>query len=87
MTTALSLAAASAEWWREAVRSSVRRGNGRDERGEPPSPAPWTRNIRGGFMGLFMVYALSSWLTRLMAMAGYSLGSALNFVIVFNVLG
>ena len=37
------------------------------------------------FMGLFMVYALSSWLTKLMAMAGYSLGSALNFVIVFNV--
>jgi len=35
--------------------------------------------------GLFMVYALSSWLTTLMAMAGYSLGSALNFVIVFNV--
>jgi AAHS family benzoate transporter-like MFS transporter len=36
------------------------------------------------FMGLFMVYALSAWLTKLMAMAGYSLGSALNFVIVFN---
>jgi len=35
--------------------------------------------------GLFMVYALSSWLTKLMAMAGYTLGSALNFVIVFNV--
>ena len=35
--------------------------------------------------GLFMVYALSSWLTKLMAMAGFSLGSALNFVIVFNV--
>lgn len=32
-----------------------------------------------------MVYALSSWLTKLMAMAGYSLGSALNFVLVFNV--
>jgi MFS transporter, AAHS family, benzoate transport protein len=37
------------------------------------------------FMGLFMVYALSSWLTKLMAMAGYSLGSALNFTLVFNV--
>ncbi|MDM0116276.1 MFS transporter [Variovorax sp. J22R133] len=37
------------------------------------------------FMGLFMVYALSSWLTKLMALAGYSLGSALNFVLVFNV--
>ena len=34
--------------------------------------------------GLFMVYALNSWLTQLMAMAGFSLGSALNFVIVFN---
>ncbi|RWU17269.1 MFS transporter [Pseudomonas alkylphenolica] len=34
--------------------------------------------------GLFMVYALNSWLTKLMAMAGFSLGSALNFVIVFN---
>lgn len=37
------------------------------------------------FMGLFMVYSLSSWLTKLMAMAGYSLGSALNFVLVFNI--
>ena len=36
------------------------------------------------FFGLFMVYALSSWLTKLMAMAGYSLGSALTFVLVFN---
>lgn len=36
------------------------------------------------FFGLFMVYALSSWLTKLMALAGYSLGSALNFVLVFN---
>jgi MFS transporter, AAHS family, benzoate transport protein len=36
------------------------------------------------FMGLFMVYALSSWLTKLMALAGYSLGSALTFVLVFN---
>jgi len=42
--------------------------------------------IWAAFMtGLFMVYALNSWLTKLMAMAGYSLGSALNFVIVFNV--
>ena len=37
------------------------------------------------FFGLFMVYALSSWLTKLMAMAGYSLGSALTFVLVFNI--
>jgi AAHS family benzoate transporter-like MFS transporter len=36
------------------------------------------------FFGLFMVYALSSWLTKLLALAGYSLGSALNFVLVFN---
>ena len=31
-----------------------------------------------------MVYALSSWLTKLMAGAGYSLGSALTFVLVLN---
>ena len=37
------------------------------------------------FMGLFMIYALSSWLTKLMAMAGYSLGSALTFSLVLNV--
>lgn len=37
------------------------------------------------FSGLFMVYALSSWLTKLMAMSGYSLGSALSFVIALNV--
>ncbi|CAN7408404.1 MFS transporter [Pseudoduganella sp. LjRoot289] len=37
------------------------------------------------FFGLFMVYALSSWLTKLLAMSGYSLGSALNFVLVFNI--
>ncbi|MCY1232972.1 H+ symporter family [compost metagenome] len=35
-------------------------------------------------MCLFMVYALSSWLTKLMAAAGYSLGSALTFVLVLN---
>ncbi|WP_454743543.1 MFS transporter [Cupriavidus necator] len=33
---------------------------------------------------LFTIYALSSWLTKLMAMSGYNLGSALNFVIVYN---
>lgn len=37
------------------------------------------------FMGLFMIYALSSWLTKLMALAGYSLGSALNFSLMLNV--
>ena len=36
------------------------------------------------FMCLLMVYALSSWLTKLMAGAGYSLGSALTFVLVLN---
>ena len=36
------------------------------------------------FTCLFMVYALSSWLTKLMASAGYSLGSALNFVLALN---
>lgn len=64
---------------------------------ERPTSAPVAKLFQDGrgfstamiwiafFMGLFMVYALSSWLTKLMAMAGYSLGSALNFVIVFNV--
>jgi len=37
------------------------------------------------FMCLFMVFALSSWLTKLMSNAGYSLGSALTFVLVLNV--
>jgi AAHS family benzoate transporter-like MFS transporter len=36
------------------------------------------------FMCLFMVYALSSWLAKLMGSAGYSLGSALTFVLVLN---
>lgn len=36
------------------------------------------------FMCLFMIYALSSWLAKLMASAGYSLGSALTFVLVLN---
>lgn len=36
------------------------------------------------FMCLFMVYALSSWLAKLMANAGYSLGSALTFVLALN---
>jgi MFS transporter, AAHS family, benzoate transport protein len=37
------------------------------------------------FSGMFMIYALGSWLTKLMAMSGYSLGSALTFLICFNV--
>jgi AAHS family benzoate transporter-like MFS transporter len=36
---------------------------------------------------LFMVYGLSSWLAKLMASAGYSLGSALTFVLVLNLGG
>jgi predicted MFS family arabinose efflux permease len=36
-------------------------------------------------MCLFMIFALSSWLTKLMASAGHSLGSALTFVLVMNV--
>ncbi|MFL6634710.1 MAG: MFS transporter [Massilia sp.] len=36
------------------------------------------------FMCLFMVYALSSWLAKLMAGAGHSLGSALTLVLVLN---
>jgi len=34
---------------------------------------------------LFMLYALSTWLVKLMAMAGYSLGSALNFLLAYNI--
>lgn len=33
---------------------------------------------------LFMVYALSSWLVKLMTMAGYNLGSSLNFFLAYN---
>lgn len=36
-------------------------------------------------MSLFMLYALSSWLVKLLAMAGHSLGSALNFLLAYNV--
>ncbi|MFG0753848.1 MFS transporter [Pseudomonas sp. TYF_14] len=39
------------------------------------------------FMCLFMVYALSSWLTKLMANAGYSGASAMTFVLLLNVGG
>lgn len=37
------------------------------------------------FMSLFMLYALSTWLVKLMTNAGYSLGSALTFLLVYNV--
>ncbi|MBP0623163.1 MFS transporter [Cupriavidus consociatus] len=33
---------------------------------------------------LFMIYALSSWLVKLMTMAGYNLGSSLNFFLAYN---
>ncbi|OUL91529.1 MFS transporter [Paraburkholderia hospita] len=36
------------------------------------------------FMCLFMVYALSSWLVKLMTGSGYGLGSALTFIVVLN---
>jgi AAHS family benzoate transporter-like MFS transporter len=39
------------------------------------------------FMGLFIVYALISWLVKLMAGAGFSLGSALNFALLINIGG
>jgi len=41
----------------------------------------WTAN----FAGIFMIYALNTWLTKLMGMLGYSLGSALTFLIVYNI--
>ncbi|WP_454688906.1 MFS transporter [Achromobacter aloeverae] len=34
--------------------------------------------------GLFVLYALSYWLVKLMDMAGYDLGSALDYLIAFN---
>ncbi|WP_449432879.1 MFS transporter [Pseudomonas putida] len=37
------------------------------------------------FTGLFMIYSLSTWLTKLMAMSGYSIGSALSFVVALNI--
>jgi hypothetical protein len=41
----------------------------------------WVAN----FSGLLMLYALNTWLTKLMATLGYSLGSALTFVIAYNI--
>jgi MFS transporter, AAHS family, benzoate transport protein len=37
------------------------------------------------FAGMFMLYAVNTWLTKLMTTLGYSLGSALNFLIVYNI--
>jgi MFS transporter, AAHS family, benzoate transport protein len=41
----------------------------------------WVAN----FACLFMLYGLSTWLTKLMVTLGYSLGSALTFVIAYNI--
>lgn len=38
-----------------------------------------------GIAGCFIVYSLSSWLVKLIGMAGYDLGLSLNFLIAFNV--
>jgi AAHS family benzoate transporter-like MFS transporter len=37
------------------------------------------------FCCLFMLYGLNTWLTKLMVTLGYSLGSALSFVIAYNI--
>ena len=39
------------------------------------------------FLGLFMIYGLNTWLPEIMRTAGYSLGSALSFLLVLNVGG
>jgi MFS transporter, AAHS family, benzoate transport protein len=36
------------------------------------------------FMGLMLIYGLSAWLPAVMAEAGYSVGSALSFLLLFN---
>ncbi|CAG2160951.1 MFS transporter [Cupriavidus numazuensis] len=36
------------------------------------------------FASLFLMYAMSSWLVNLMALAGYNLGSALTFLLIYN---
>ncbi len=37
------------------------------------------------FMGLMLIYGLSIWLPEVMRVAGYSVGSALSFLVLFNV--
>ncbi len=37
------------------------------------------------FMGLMLIYGLSTWLPQVMTEAGYSVGSALSFLVIFNV--
>ncbi|MEF2082372.1 MFS transporter [Pseudomonas aeruginosa] len=39
----------------------------------------------GLFSGLFTLYALHSWLTKLMGMAGHSVGSSLTFLMFLNI--
>jgi AAHS family benzoate transporter-like MFS transporter len=39
----------------------------------------------GSFLCLFMIYGLNTWLPQIMQAAGYSLGSALGFLLVYNV--
>ncbi len=36
------------------------------------------------FMGLMLIYGLSTWLPEVMRAAGYSVGSALSFLLLFN---
>jgi MFS transporter, AAHS family, benzoate transport protein len=36
------------------------------------------------FMGLMLIYGLSAWLPEVMRVAGYSVGSALSFLLLFN---
>lgn len=37
------------------------------------------------FFCLFMIYGLNTWLPQIMRQAGYSLGSALTFLLIFNI--
>ncbi len=37
------------------------------------------------FMGLMLIYGLSTWLPQVMREAGYSVGSSLSFLVLFNV--
>jgi AAHS family benzoate transporter-like MFS transporter len=36
------------------------------------------------FMGLMLIYGLNTWLPQVMTVAGYSVGSALSFLVLFN---
>ena len=37
-----------------------------------------------GIAGTFMLYSLNTWLVKLMSLAGYDLGSSLDFLLMFN---